>query len=161
MQRGSGRGGTAWGAVGAAALAGLVGATLGAGAAQAEAAALREPGGLSLRFDGVEPVAGACRLTFVVWNGLEAGLARLDVEAVAFDAGGGVLQLAMLELGPVPQGRLRVRQFDLPGLACADLGAVLVNGVERCEAEGPETALAPDACAARLTLGARDGLELL
>lgn len=74
----------------------------------------------------------ACRLTFTLRA--EAGLAALETQTVLFDAAGNVLSFSLFDFGAVPDGGLRVRQFDVPSTACEGLGLVLFNGIERCEA---------------------------
>ncbi|MEM9248389.1 MAG: hypothetical protein AAGB05_06785 [Pseudomonadota bacterium] len=112
---------------------------------------------LALTLDGIAQTEAACRLTFVARNGLAADVASLVVEAVAFSPDGGVERIALFDFSALPVDRLRVRQFDLPGTACAAVGSMLVNGVQRCEGDG----LDPDACAAAITVSSRADVELL
>ena len=97
---------------------------------------------LSLELNRIDPLEGACRLTFMVENGLAADLDALALETVLIDTDGQVERLTLFEFGMLPVGRARVRQFDVPGLACDRLGRVLINGVASCEgAQGCEGAL--------------------
>lgn len=73
----------------------------------------------------------ACRLTFVADNSF-APLDELVLETVMFDRAGQVASLSLFDFGSLPQDRRRVRQFDVAGLACANLAQVLVNGVASC-----------------------------
>jgi hypothetical protein len=114
-------------------------------------------GALELRLDSLAEAEGACRVTLVVRNGLAADIEALGLEAVALGPDGGVARLALFDLGRVPEGRMRVRQFDLPNLRCDGIAAVLVNGVERCEGPG----LAPASCERALSLTSRISAELL
>lgn len=115
------------------------------------------PATLSIALDSLAPVDGACRLTFVARNGLAADISALVIEAVAFGADGGVERIALFDFGTLPVDRLRVRQFDLPGLSCDAVGSVLVNGVQGCVGEGLDAAH----CAAAITVSSRAGVELL
>lgn len=114
-----------------------------AAAAPAQPAA-EPPPALVLSLNTLAPQGDGCRLTFVATNGTGAEIAALAVETVLFDRGGRVAQFTLFDFGALPEGRRRVRQFDVPGLACAELGQVLLNGVARCD--GPGEA----ACAAAL-----------
>lgn len=100
--------------------------------------------------------AGACRLTFVSRNTLGADIATLVTEAVLFDAEGRVATLKLFDFGSLPAGRPRVRQFDMAGLSCDDLGEVLVNGIDACEGEG----LSPAACLEALRLSSDTDVEV-
>jgi len=108
---------------------------------------------LSLELNRVDPLDGACRLTFVAENGFDADLAALSLETVLIDTEGRVERLTLFDFGALPAGIPRVRQFDVPGLVCESLGRVLINGVSDCGgAEG---------CGAALTLGSRTAVEVI
>jgi hypothetical protein len=101
---------------------------------------------LALSLNRLDAGAGACRLTFVADNAL-APLSGLVLETVIFDRSGRVAALSLFDFGALPEARRRVRQFDVAGLACADLAQVLVNGVAACTGEG----VGAGDCAAALT----------
>lgn len=110
-------------------------------------------GSLSLELNRVDSLEGACRLTFLAENGLGMDLQALSLETVLIDAEGRVERLTLFEFGALPDGVPRVRQFDIPGLACGGLGQVLINGVAECSAGA--------ACAERLELLTRTDVEVL
>jgi hypothetical protein len=112
---------------------------------------------LSMELNAAEDAAGACRLTFLAENHLGADLTALGIEAVVFTPDGKVERLMLLDFQTLPQARPRVRQFDLPGIACAGVGRILVNAVTPCTGAGID----PGLCAAALQLRARlDGIEV-
>lgn len=90
-------------------------------------------GPLSLTLDAASQVEGACRLTFVARNQADTDIGSLVIEAVAFDADGGVARIALFDFGALPARVPRVRQFDLPDMRCDKIESVLVNGVQTCE----------------------------
>jgi hypothetical protein len=104
-------------------------------------------GRLAIDLNRLDTEGAACRLTFVAENRLGA-LGALVLETVLFDRAGRVAALSLFDFGELPEGRRRVRQFDVAGLACADLAQVLVNGVATCTGEGLDTAT----CAAALAV---------
>ena len=106
---------------------------------------------LSLELNAVTEQDSGCRVTFVATNGLAADLSALVVEAVIFTPEGLVDRLALLDFQSLPQTRLRVRQFDLPGLTCGRIGQVLINAVGTCTGDG----LAQEACAQALSVTSR------
>ena len=108
---------------------------------------------LSLELNRIDPLDGACRLTFMAENGLSADLQGLALETVLIDTEGLVERLTVFEFGALPAGIPRVRQFDLPGLSCEALGQVLINGVAECGGTVD--------CAAALKLDTRTEVEVV
>jgi len=97
---------------------------------------------LVLELNRIDTVESACRLTFMAENTLGADLEGLSLETVLIDSDGRVDRLTLFDFGALPDGIPRVRQFDIPGLDCAALGRVLINGVSACApAEGCPEAL--------------------
>jgi hypothetical protein len=111
---------------------------------------------LSVELNAAEDTGGGCRLTFLADNALGADLSSLVLETVLITREGLVERLTLLDFQSLPQGRTRVRQFDLPGLACADLGRVLFNAAATCTGAG----LTPDSCMAGLRPGTRLDVEV-
>ena len=112
---------------------------------------MAEEPSLALELNAVAEQDSGCRITFVATNRLSADLSALVVEAVIFTPDGLVDRLALLDFQTLPQTRPRVRQFDLPGLACDRIGQVLINAVGTCTGAG----LAPAACADAMTVSSR------
>ncbi|MBP1806871.1 hypothetical protein [Rubellimicrobium aerolatum] len=112
---------------------------------------------LSLELNDAAASDGGCRLTFLVENGLGTDLAALSLETAVLGADGRVRQVTLFDFGDLPQGRPRVRQFDLAGTSCEGIGQVLVNGVASCEGTGVEAR----ACQSGLALTSRTAIELI
>ncbi|WP_235962688.1 hypothetical protein [Jannaschia marina] len=106
---------------------------------------------VAVELNALDPVDGACRLVFVARNGLGSDITALVLETVAFDAEGGVSQIALFDFADLPAGRPRVRQFDIAGTSCEAVGSLLVNGVQTCEGA--------EACP--LSVSSRTDVELL
>lgn len=120
--------------------------------------ALAESPQLVLELNGADPVDGGCRISLLVENATGADITALGIEAVLFDRAGKVARLLTLDLQDAPQGRPRLRQFDLPGQDCAALGRLLVNAVPTCTGAG----LDPAGCLRALAPRSRvDGIEVL
>ncbi|MGP1357286.1 hypothetical protein [Roseicyclus sp.] len=140
---------------GKAACAAILSAALASGAAAQEAVQQAVPA-LGIELNRVLQVEGACRLTFLAENGLGADLGQVVFETVLFTTDGAVERLTLLDLGALPAGRPRVREFDMGGLSCDALGRVLINGVDTCA--GAEAS----ACAEGLSVESRvDGVEVI
>lgn len=112
---------------------------------------------LFLELNAVQDVSGACRLTFLARNETGSAIDGAVFETVIFDAAGGVVSLSLFDFRDLPVGRPRVRQFDLPGMACDDVSQALINGSNSCVVDGAES----DICDKALSLGSRIGVELL
>lgn len=112
---------------------------------------------VSIELNALEPVEDACRISFLVQNGHDADIDKAVFEVVLFDTEGRVDRLTLFDLGALPTARPRVRQFVVPGLACASLGRLLVNGAETCAGKG----LPDDACTTNLELRSRTDVEVL
>ena len=113
--------------------------------------------GVSLELNAVQDVEGACRLTFLARNETTASIDEAVFETVIFDKAGGVVSLSLFDFRDLPSGRPRVRQFDLPGMVCADLGQALINGANSCVVAGAESNLCDEA----LLVGSRIAVDLL
>ena len=107
-----------------------------------------------LELNALHPRDGACQMVFVAQNDSGADLERLVLEAVLFDPDGRVAALTLLDMQDLPAGRMRVRSFEIAGLACDQVSRLLINGVSACEPEGP-------GCAQPLALESRVPVEVL
>ncbi len=112
---------------------------------------------LFLELNDVQDVGGACRLTFLARNETGSAIDGAVFETVIFDADGGVVSLSLFDFRDLPAGRPRVRQFDLPGMACSEIGQALINGANSCVVDGAESGV----CDKALSLGSRISVELL
>jgi len=112
---------------------------------------------VSIELNALEPVDDACRISFLIQNGHDIDIEQAVYEAVLIDKQGRVERLTLFDFGALPSARPRVRQFLVPGLACASLGRHLINGVETCS--GVDV---PDgACSDNLDLHSRTDVEVL
>lgn len=112
---------------------------------------------LFLELNTVQNVDGACRLTFLAQNDTGTEIDQAVFETVIFDTSGGVVSLSLFDFRDLPAARARVRQFDLPGMACDSVGRVLINGANTCVVAGANSGVCQDA----LSLDSRLNVELL
>lgn len=111
---------------------------------------------LSLELNGQTAAEAGCMLTFVVRNGHAQDIDRLVLETVLFDGTGEVDRLTLFDFGAVPPGLPRVRQFQVDGMACDDIGQVLINGASTCSVGGSDSTIC-----GTLTVQSRTDTELL
>ena len=128
-----------------------------AGPATAGEEAVSAAPSISIELNSVETHEAGCRITFMAKNGLPGDAKSLVLETVLFTRAGEVERMTLFDMGALPAGRPRVRQFDVGSLDCADLGRVLINEVATCEGDG----LDPDTCLDVLRFKSRLEVELL
>ena len=100
---------------------------------------------LTLELNTADNVGEACRLTFLLSNGLERDIDKLVAETGLFSDEGEVILLTLFDFGELPVGRPRVRQFRVPDTSCERLGQVLVNGLDTCQIAGEQSGHCTDA----------------
>ncbi|MEP2028273.1 MAG: hypothetical protein ABJI96_06150 [Paracoccaceae bacterium] len=115
------------------------------------------PSPLLLELNAIQDVADGCRMTFLVRNETSIAIDKAVFEAVIFDTSGGVVKLSLFDFRDLPADRPRVRQFDLPGMACETLEQALINGASSCIVDGAESAVCHD----QLTVSSRIAVDLL
>ncbi|MFX0546162.1 hypothetical protein ACEWPL_011510 [Roseovarius sp. S1116L3] len=122
------------------------------------AAAEEEVGAaVSIELNAAKTVEGACTLSFLVQSGHDAQIDQAIYETVLFDASGQVDRLTLFDLGSLPPGRPRVRQFSVAGVSCEGIGSILFNGAQTCSGAG----LPEGACERGLILSSRTDIEVM
>lgn len=112
---------------------------------------------LSIELNTLTQQGGACRMVFVVENTLGSDLATAVFETVLFQTDGSVDRLTLFDFQALPQGRPRVRQFDIPDTKCESIGRVLINDVHACKGEG----INDTDCIKGLKLSTKTSVEVL
>ncbi|WP_231704009.1 hypothetical protein [Cochlodiniinecator piscidefendens] len=112
---------------------------------------------LFIELNTVSEIENGCRLAFLAQNTLGSDLDALVLETVLFTSDGNVERLTLFDFQDLPQGRPRVRQFDLTGVQCPTLGDVLINGVNQCDGENIDQ----NACSQNLKLNSNTNHEVL
>lgn len=100
--------------------------------------------GMTIELNSMSEQENACRLVFTAQS--EMGVDGLVLETALFDSSGAVLMLTLFDFIDLPAGNLRVRQFDIAGQPCSEVGRILFNGIESCDGPG---------CAALLSVVSR------
>lgn len=120
-------------------------------------AAAQDAETIALELNKAETVAGSCRITLVVKNDLASALEAFGLDLVIFDKSNGVAGYAGIDIGPLPKGKTRVRQYDLPNIACDSIASLLVNDVRACE----RTDAAPAGCQPYLKLNSLSTIDFI
>lgn len=115
------------------------------------------PAFLSIELNTLTQQDAACRMIFLVENTLGADLETAVFETVLFKTDGSVDRLTLFDFQALPQGRPRVRQFDIPNTGCEAIGRVLINDVHSCKGDG----IADADCIKGLKLSTKTSVEVL
>ncbi|MER0236632.1 hypothetical protein [Fulvimarina sp. MAC8] len=117
----------------------------------ADAASAAEKQAFSIELNRAVPTDNGCRLGFVTTNKLGTDLSKAAFEIVLFNPEGLIERLLVLDFGTMPEGRTKVREFNLSGSSCDKIDRVLVNDVSACEGEG----VTNETCASALSASSR------
>ena len=96
------------------------------GAAQAfaqDAAASK----LDVELNALTPSQKGCMMTFVAENNLATPINKVSFELAFFNDKNAVDRITVLDFRDLPQGKKRVRQFDMPNVKCETVTRVLIN----------------------------------
>jgi len=93
----------------------------------------QDKSGIAFELNGAKTVASACRVTFVVRNTLDAGLTALALDLVVFDKDESVTGYAGIDIGALPKGKTRVRQYEVADYDCEKISRLLINEVRACD----------------------------
>lgn len=112
-----------------------------------------------LRLERRLDAPGGCRYELALHNGMSYAIRSLVPELQIFRTGGVPYSSQMLGFGPVRPGDTHRRAVQFPGIACADIALLQVQGGDRCEmGELNKFSDAPGQCLARVRLVTADGL---
>jgi hypothetical protein len=100
-------------------------------------AAAPKPPTVAIELNRLEPHDGNCRAYLVFRNPGALAYSGFKLDLVVFDRNGIIAQRLAVEAAPLHADKIEVKIFDIPQLACAKIGSILVNDVLGCrDAEG-------------------------
>jgi hypothetical protein len=116
-----------------------------------------QEGRVSLELNKLESAGEACRSYVVLQNGSGTAFSTLKLDLVMFDTDGVVAKRLALETAPLPADKTSLKVFDIGGMACEQVGRILLNDVLDCVgADGPKTD-----CLGMIDVTARGELSLI
>lgn len=98
----------------------------------AESQAGTEAAGIRIELNKLEARDQSCRAYLVARNGTDSAFETLRLDLVMFDGDGIVAKRLAVEAGPLPADKTALKVFDINGLACGDIGQILLNDVLEC-----------------------------
>lgn len=87
---------------------------------------------LSVELNALAPSQKGCLMTFVARNGMKVALEKLSFELALFNQKGVVDRITVLDFRDLPVNKVRVRQFDMPGVPCDSITRIIVNDTPVC-----------------------------
>jgi hypothetical protein len=115
----------------------------------------RAEGTINLELNKVEPAGKGCRIYMVFSNETAGAIESFKPDLVFFDQDGVIADRLVVEGGPLPAGKTRVKLFDIGQLGCGSIQRVLLNDIRACAGQ------APAACLAITSTSSRSGVEFI
>lgn len=112
----------------------VVGSVLPAYAQDAAAAAPAAPANaLEVELNALAPSQKGCMMTFVALNKLAAPVNKISFELAFFNDKNAVDKITVLDFRDLPEGKKRVRQFDMPNMKCEAVTRIIINDTPVCD----------------------------
>ena len=112
----------------------VVGSVLPAYAQDAAAAAPAAPANaLEVELNALAPSQKGCMMTFVALNKLAAPVNKISIELAFFNDKNAVDKITVLDFRDLPEGKKRVRQFDMPNMKCEAVTRIIINDTRVCD----------------------------
>ncbi|EJB05845.1 hypothetical protein FHX14_004387 [Rhizobium sp. BK619] len=88
---------------------------------------------LDVELNALVPSQKGCMMTFVALNQLPAAINKVSFELAFFNDKNAVDRITVLDFRDLPQGKKRVRQFDMPNVKCESVTRILINDTPVCD----------------------------
>ncbi len=88
---------------------------------------------LDVELNALAPSQKGCMMTFVAENDLQAPINKISFELAFFNDKNAVDRITVLDFRDLPQGKKRVRQFDMPNVKCESVTRILINDTPVCD----------------------------
>ncbi|MBB2673363.1 UNVERIFIED_ORG: hypothetical protein GGE44_002928 [Rhizobium esperanzae] len=88
---------------------------------------------LNVELNALAPSQKGCMMTFVALNQLPAAINKVSFELAFFNDRNAVDRITVLDFRDLPQGKKRVRQFDMPNVKCKSVTRILINDTPVCD----------------------------
>lgn len=87
---------------------------------------------IDIELNKFENREGACRAYLVFENNTATTFTEFKLDLVMFNPDGIIAKRLALDAAPLRAEKTSVKLFDIDGLACADIGRILINDVMGC-----------------------------
>ncbi len=123
----------------------------------APAGAFAADGSVSLELNKLEPQEAGCRAYILLQNGTQSTFEELRLDIAVFDGDGIVSKRLAVEAAPLPVGKTSLKLFTMTGVACDNVGRMLLNNVLSCIDQSGERG----DCVAALEVSTRTTAEFI
>lgn len=89
-------------------------------------------GKLNVELNALAPSQKGCMMTFLAENNLGTDISKISFELAFFNQKQTVDKVTVLDFRDLPQGKQRVRQFDMPNVKCEDVSRIIINDTPVC-----------------------------
>ncbi len=101
---------------------------------------LAEAGKLGIEVNKFEEIeGGGCRAYFLFANDTPNSFEGFEMSLAIFDKSGVIDRLLSIDAAPLPVARTTLKLFEVPQIACANIGQILLHDVPVCKPQNAET----------------------
>ena len=98
-----------------------------------------ETGKLTIEINKFEEIeGGGCRAFFLFQNGTPTSFEGFEMSLAIFNKAGVIDRLLSIDAAPLPVARTMLKLFEIPQIACTDIGQVLLHDVPVCKPQNAE-----------------------
>jgi hypothetical protein len=102
-------------------------------------AANAQTGKLTIEINKFEEIAGGgCRAFFLFQNSTPTSFEGFEMSLAIFNKAGVIDRLLSIDAAPLPVARTMLKLFEVPQIACTDIGQVLLHDVPVCKPQNAE-----------------------
>lgn len=102
-------------------------------------ATLAETGRLTIEVNKFEEIeGGGCRAFFLFRNDTPTSFEGFEMSLAIFDKSGVIDRLLSIDAAPLPVARTTLKLFEIPQIACANIGQILLHDVPICKPQNAE-----------------------
>lgn len=110
---------------------------------------------LRMELNKLETQGDACRTYLVFNNDTDSSFKTLKLDLVVFGTDGIVAKRLAVEAAPLAADKMSLKVFDIGGVACDEIGQLLLNDVTACADQDGEV----EGCIAKLDLKSRNEID--
>jgi hypothetical protein len=102
-------------------------------------AANAQTGKLTIEINKFEEIeGGGCRAFFLFQNSTPTSFEGFEMSLAIFNKAGVIDRLLSIDAAPLPVARTMLKLFEVPQIACTDIGQVLLHDVPVCKPQNAE-----------------------
>ncbi len=102
-------------------------------------AATAQTSKLTIEINKFEEIAGGgCRAFFLFQNSTPTSFEGFEMSLAIFNKQGVIDRLLSIDAAPLPVARTMLKLFEVPQIACTDIGQILLHDVPVCKPQNAE-----------------------